>query len=222
MTRNERRYSDRIRVREGAKTRKGFEQTIDGLFALVQRISEVEPMTGLLNNEKGMWNAIERMVSESKRNGDGMAFIFFDMIQFKKINDTLGQNNGHKIIVANNNILRSQFRQHDALVRYGGDETLAIVHARSRASIFHAVFNSRADEHGVLTPSILDAANREINERMRLNYSGFYEQHGAGYGTFRAGLFYLENADINRFSESGLRSHIEDNLNGLSVAVKGK
>ena len=222
MKSNERRYSDRIRVREGARNTRGLLNTIAGLVEQVKRYSEIDPLTGLLNKENGMWNAIERMVSESRRNGDGIAFIFFDMIKFKTINDALGQVTGDKVIVANNHILRSQLRQHDELVRYGGDESLAIMHAKTRASIFHAVFNSRADEHGALMPSILEAANWKIDERMRLNYPGFYYLHGAGYGTFRAGLFYLENADINKFSESGLRSHIEDNLNALSVAVKGK
>mgnify|MGYP001403044812 CR=1 FL=1 len=217
-----RRYIDHLRVRDGAKTREGFEKTIGGLLALVQRYSEIEPSTGLLNKEAGMWNAIERMASESRRNGDGMAFIFFDMIKFKTINDALGQVNGDKIIVANNTILRSQFRQHDALVRYGGDETLAIVHAKAKVDIQQAVFNSRADEDGVLMPSILDATNWEISERMRLNHTDFYKQHGAHCGTFRAGLFFLGNADIQRFTGSGLRSHIEENLGALSVKVKGK
>lgn len=80
-----------------------------------------DALTGLANRhamETSFPQEIERCVEK-----DGpAALMMIDVDNFKQFNDVLGHIAGDRALRAVSSILRSQFRDRDLLVRYGGDE----------------------------------------------------------------------------------------------------
>jgi diguanylate cyclase (GGDEF)-like protein len=54
--------------------------------------------------------------------GDPVTFIMIDVDNFKRFNDMFGHIAGDRVLSSVADILRTQFRPNDLLVRYGGDE----------------------------------------------------------------------------------------------------
>lgn len=81
--------------------------------------AETDPLTGLLNR-RGLARILPELPSGA------CSLILFDIDDFKKINDTLGHAVGDQAIVALADTIKSQAREHDHVVRLGGEE-LALV-----------------------------------------------------------------------------------------------
>ncbi len=78
-----------------------------------------EPMTGLLN--KSAFSDACRKILEEKLFSS-IAYIFIDIDNFKRINDTLGHLSGDAAIIDTAHILSSSFDEDDLVCRFGGDE----------------------------------------------------------------------------------------------------
>lgn len=70
---------------------------------------------------------LERQLVLAYRYNFPVSLIMIDMDRFKTINDTLGHLVGDETLRALALRLKSQLRQSDALVRYGGDEFLLVL-----------------------------------------------------------------------------------------------
>jgi diguanylate cyclase (GGDEF)-like protein len=86
-----------------------------------ERHANTDALTGLsnrhaMNEEFG--SELDRCVS----NNSPIALIMIDVDNFKKFNDMFGHVAGDRALSAVAAILKKQFRPHDLLVRYGGDE----------------------------------------------------------------------------------------------------
>ena len=53
------------------------------------------------------------------------------MNNFKAYNDTYGHINGDKVISAVANVIKNSCREDDIIIRYGGEEFLAILYGRT-------------------------------------------------------------------------------------------
>lgn len=78
-----------------------------------------DPMTGVLN-KVAAFTQINAYVKEHPNALD--AFLFFDIDDFKCINDTLGHDIGDQVIVYLARSIASVFRNDDVVARFGGDE----------------------------------------------------------------------------------------------------
>lgn len=78
-------------------------------------------LTGLLNR-RGMDAAVRALTAEE----GPLAFCLFDLDNLKQINDHLGHRSGDQLILQFSELLRSYSRPDDILVRFGGDEFIAI------------------------------------------------------------------------------------------------
>ncbi len=85
-----------------------------------------DSLTGLLS--RGIMEKIlEREYHRSKRYRSDLTVIFFDIDEFKSINDTYGHDKGDEALVHVADILMKMKRQSDIVARFAGDEFIAIL-----------------------------------------------------------------------------------------------
>lgn len=92
----------------------------------ITSLSYVDDLTGLYN-QRYMDMTLENEVIRAERYGTPVSLIFFDLDKFKPINDTHGHLVGSRVLAEAAKILRQSMRDSDILLRYGGDEFVAIL-----------------------------------------------------------------------------------------------
>lgn len=78
-------------------------------------------LTGLMNRN-AFNDSFNEFLHLSKRNGDPLSLIFFDIDNFKAINDTLGHQTGDNVLIRIAELLKSRLRRTDIIGRWGGEE----------------------------------------------------------------------------------------------------
>lgn len=86
-----------------------------------ERNATTDALTGL-GNRHAMDESYPREINRCQQDKKPISLIMIDVDQFKSFNDKFGHVAGDRALSAVANILQSQFRQRDLLVRYGGDE----------------------------------------------------------------------------------------------------
>ncbi|UXY15140.1 EAL domain-containing protein [Chitiniphilus purpureus] len=89
-------------------------------------LAERDALTGLYNRHR-FQQELERMVSEADRRQTSMALLFFDLDEFKYVNDTFGHGIGDELLNAIAREIGAQVRRHEVLSRLGGDEFAILV-----------------------------------------------------------------------------------------------
>lgn len=95
------------------------------MIALVSR-SSLDPLTGAYTRRSGS-EIIDMQYRVSIRQGASFAIVFFDLDNFKSINDTYGHDQGDKTLVSFTQNLQDMLRGSDVIVRWGGEEFLAVL-----------------------------------------------------------------------------------------------
>ena len=84
-----------------------------------------DKLTGL-GNKNALHLRLQRELSRINRNGGYLTFLFFDIDNFKNINDTYGHKVGDNVLIEVAHRLMAEMRNYDSLIRYGGDEFCVI------------------------------------------------------------------------------------------------
>ena len=92
-------------------------QTAEQLIYLAERDS----LTGLYNRHRFQLE-MERMIGMSQRFGHRFALLYFDLDEFKFVNDTYGHREGDTVLTRIAGELGQVVRKNDVLARLGGDE----------------------------------------------------------------------------------------------------
>ena len=100
----------------------------------LQRLAAIDPLTGLYNRRFGMARLHEEF-SRAVRQKMPLGVLMFDIDHFKKVNDTYGHLIGDRILTQMSTLCRSLLREGDIVMRYGGEEFLAILPAASKEDI---------------------------------------------------------------------------------------
>lgn len=100
-------------------------RTLQGLD-VATALSFIDELTGLYN-QRFLEVALAQEIARANRYGTPVSLLFFDLDKFKQINDVHGHVVGSQIIKEAARIFRSQIRDTDQLLRYGGDEFCAIL-----------------------------------------------------------------------------------------------
>ena len=95
----------------------------------------IDTLTGLPNRkqfDEDIINQIENKPTKRRRVEDewlskSISVIFFDVDDFKKINDEQGHITGDKVLQMLANIFKQRLRREDVVYRYGGDEFVGIL-----------------------------------------------------------------------------------------------
>jgi diguanylate cyclase (GGDEF)-like protein len=110
--------------------RQGFGLALNNALAhdRLQRLAALDPLTGVYNRRFGLGRLHEEF-ERSIRSSIPLGILMMDIDHFKSVNDTYGHQVGDRILKSVAAIIRSILREGDILVRYGGEEFLAILPA---------------------------------------------------------------------------------------------
>ncbi len=149
-------------------------------------LSLTDELTGL-RNRRGYDLLGGHEYDLSSRQGLSTAVVFVDVDGLKEVNDTLGHEEGDRLIVAISELLTSSFRNSDVVARVGGDE-FAVLMVASMQDVDQAInrFN--------------DSMSRYNRETMRP-----YELHasvGSAEGMDSASL-----ADVTDLADQAMYEH---------------
>jgi diguanylate cyclase (GGDEF)-like protein len=115
------------------------------LFQETRRLAITDSLTGLYNS-RYFYKHLDIEVARTKRYGNSLSLILFDIDDFKMLNDTYGHQEGDEVLQGLARSLTSVSRETDIVVRYGGAEFIIILPntAREEATalarrILHAV-----------------------------------------------------------------------------------
>jgi diguanylate cyclase (GGDEF)-like protein len=84
-------------------------------------MSFTDELTGLYNR-RGFITLSEQQLKIAERTKKDMLLFFADLDRMKRINDTLGHQEGDKALIEITTILKEVFRESDIIGRIGGDE----------------------------------------------------------------------------------------------------
>jgi diguanylate cyclase (GGDEF)-like protein len=85
-----------------------------------------DSLTGLFNSG-ALRDHLRRALSHARRRGRPLTLVYFDVDEFKQINDTRGHTVGDEVLSTIGEILRGTCRTEDVPCRYGGDEFCIVV-----------------------------------------------------------------------------------------------
>lgn len=111
-------------VAGGVGTLAGLSQT--ALLMQNFRDAVTDPLTGLLNRRAGV-NLLAMQWEQARRGHMPLTVAMIDLDHFKQINDTHGHDTGDQVLVAFSTCIHAALRAGDALVRWGGEEFLAVM-----------------------------------------------------------------------------------------------
>lgn len=97
-------------------------QAFQSRLEQAEQLAATDGLTGLTNRRE-----CERRILERIRSGQPFSIIFFDLDQFKALNDRYGHHVGDQVLVLFAQRLREQFRKTDVVARWGGDEFMAVL-----------------------------------------------------------------------------------------------
>jgi len=94
--------------------------------ARLEELATQDPLTGLANRRR-LLEALDRVTARRDRSFDRTAILYFDLDNFKEINDAHGHVVGDAVLVEVGARLAAGMRQTDLVARLGGDEFAALL-----------------------------------------------------------------------------------------------
>lgn len=101
----------------------------------VHRLAALDALTGIYNRRFGLGRLSEEF-GRAVRVASPLGVLLFDIDGFKAVNDTYGHLVGDRVLKSVAGIARSCLREGDVLLRYGGEELLAVLPAASTQDLF--------------------------------------------------------------------------------------
>lgn len=95
-------------------------------FKKASQMAENDPLTGLLSRNAGM-NFLRKVYNQTKQNGKRLTVGFIDVDDLKVVNDKYGHKAGDHLLEKIAEVIRSNIRDTDAAMRYGGDEFVLVM-----------------------------------------------------------------------------------------------
>ncbi|MCX6060513.1 MAG: diguanylate cyclase [Chloroflexi bacterium] len=95
-------------------------------FERQQQLAQIDDLT-LINNHRSIMQLAEREFDVAMRYQPPLSMIFFDIDNFKHINDTFGHPMGDQALIKTIQTVCVKLRSADLIGRYGGDEFLILL-----------------------------------------------------------------------------------------------
>jgi diguanylate cyclase (GGDEF)-like protein len=124
-------------------------------------LSVTDELTGLYNR-RGFFSLAEDCLMSAKRTEKGIMMLYADLDNLKAINDTLGHDEGDRLIQETAAILKSTYRTSDIIARIGGDEFVAFAVGTDEDHV--AIMTNRLQEN-------IENFNEKNNNRYTLRIS---------------------------------------------------
>lgn len=94
---------------------------IEALYQKVERLSQIDPLTELLNRRSFGVEA-QRLFQLAIRHQNPLSCAMLDIDFFKRVNDNYGHDTGDQVLIGVAKSCRKEIRQTDLLARFGGEE----------------------------------------------------------------------------------------------------
>jgi diguanylate cyclase (GGDEF)-like protein len=85
-----------------------------------------DPMTGL-HNRRFLEGYVETLSANLRRKQMNVVILMLDLDHFKMVNDTYGHDTGDAVLKAIANVIKTNVRASDIVIRYGGEEFLVLL-----------------------------------------------------------------------------------------------
>ncbi len=102
----------------------------------LERMALLDPLTKLGNRRYGEM-ILSGKLTELKRYGWPFGVLFMDIDKFKAVNDTYGHDTGDRVLRLAAATIRNGLRSSDVVVRWGGEEFVAIVASVDEEKLLH-------------------------------------------------------------------------------------
>lgn len=96
------------------------------LLEEVERQAMRDPLTGCHRRESGK-ELLDLQFVIAARHGTPLCVLFVDLDHFKRVNDGFGHEEGDRVLAAASAALRAMMRESDVLLRWGGEEFVAVL-----------------------------------------------------------------------------------------------
>jgi len=124
------------------------------LFEKTVKASRFDNLTGLYNRQS-FDETLEREINRAKRHEQELSILFFDLDDFKEVNDSFGHQTGDEVLKQVAKIVLDEKRSEDLAARYGGEEIVVIM-----------------PETGKVDSLVLGERIRQRVEEMRIDLNG--------------------------------------------------
>ncbi len=191
----------------------------------MEKLAYYDVLTGLANRSY-FRDQLRKAIAMSHRGYYNFALLYFDLDEFKRINDTLGHDAGDELLKEVAKRLTSRLREEDTIARLGGDEFAVILsgikdrqQASMIASNLQQAFNEpvKLGNHDVAISAsigITVAPEDASEEELLLKHAdlAMYEAKARGKNTFHFFSQDLNDAANERLQiENQLREAIREN-----------
>ncbi|MGE5547024.1 MAG: diguanylate cyclase [Solirubrobacterales bacterium] len=135
------------------------------MMALLRRASH-DPLTGAFTRRSGM-ELLDSQFRIAQEHGLPLTVAFFDVDNFKTINDRFGHDEGDKILRGVAQGLNRLLRQNDAVVRWGGEEFIVVMCGADEAGARIALARILKEWLGYRPDGNLVTASIGVAERLK-------------------------------------------------------
>ncbi len=160
----------------------------------LQRLAALDPLTCIYNRRFGLGRLHEEYERAVRMNSP-LGVLMLDLDHFKDVNDTYGHLVGDKVLKSVSGIARGQLREGDVLLRYGGEEFLAILPGASAQDLLIVGERTRK----AVEDSALSAGANTVRVTVSIGGVAFPNQNVEG----EEGLIHLADAALYRAKASG-------------------
>lgn len=105
----------------------------------LRELASTEPLTGAANS-RAFYQMAQTEIERSVRYGRPFTTSYFDLDNFKVVNDTMGHNVGDDLLVLTVQLINQNIRPTDFLARLGGDEFVILFSETNLEAAQHAIY----------------------------------------------------------------------------------
>jgi diguanylate cyclase (GGDEF)-like protein len=121
-----------------------------------------DPMTNLYNR-RFLEGYLETLTAGVERQKSSIGILMCDVDLFKQVNDTLGHETGDAVLIKVSEILKQSVRSCDLVIRYGGEEFLALLIGADEEKSLEVAERVRTEMEGYAFPTTSGPLKKTIS-----------------------------------------------------------
>lgn len=171
-------------------------------FERIQQLTITDDCTGLYN-ARHLYERLEHTLGRNGRTGKPVSLIFFDLDNFKRVNDTHGHLNGTRLLTEVGATVRDSLGLIETGYRYGGDEFVVLMPHQSKKRGMDLANRLLQKLH---TSSFLNDVGLNLNIQASFGVATFPQDGPDLHALIRAAdsaMYYVKNTTRNGVAAAG-------------------